>query len=375
MASFRFLFDVASDARIMQKAADPAGAFRFELSSTELVLLRDVVNDQAGVPSHEGLDVQVTMDADALDDAALARASAAAETTLIFLSASSRAPTADAQFRLAYEITEAAEDRAFLQYFPIRGMPGLGTPAGVPWLGGLWTAVHRAGETDHPLAQRVVLSMSWYRRALREAEELFRFNNLWLACEALNPRLCDEYAIPGNERKGLPGLRRLLQDVLGEDETFETAVQARNDLLHVNRVLPDELRARVRPIIGKLDDALIHGWRILLDISPDVAFPASSVRPYPYRHIVRGTLRPDDVGWSEDRHPYLEHEVSIEPLKPDSPGDIKYNLTPKWTLRNATQFNVGEMGLSGPETPNPFRVSETTDILVIRAKDQEPNVE
>jgi hypothetical protein len=135
--------------------------------------------------------------------------------------------------------------------------------------------------------------------------------------------------------------------------------------LHVNRVLPDDVRQRVRPIIDKLDKALLEGWRILLDIPEGVEFAPSSVRPLPYKHVVRGTLRPDAAGWSEDRHPYLEQTIALEGLEPDQPGDIKYNLTPTWTLRNANQVKPSGWGLSGSDTPNPFNVTSTGEALVI----------
>src|SRR6476646_2599333 len=103
----------------MEKAAGPAGELRFEFSPTELVSVRDVLEYVSDLPIQRGLDIQVTLEADDLDDAGLARAIAAAESSVILRSGAARAPTGDALFRIAYEITPGANDRAFLQHLPV----------------------------------------------------------------------------------------------------------------------------------------------------------------------------------------------------------------------------------------------------------------
>jgi hypothetical protein len=49
VAHFRFVFLAASDARLMENAADSPAAWAFELSSTERVLVRDVVDLVSGI--------------------------------------------------------------------------------------------------------------------------------------------------------------------------------------------------------------------------------------------------------------------------------------------------------------------------------------
>jgi hypothetical protein len=368
---FRFVYLANSDVRLMEKAADPPGRFCFEHSPTELVVVRDVIDYLDGVPRHRMLDVQVTCDGDSLNETTLAHAHALAESTLILLSAVARAPTGDVQFVVAYEITPGAEACALLQYLAADEVPAPRTPAPSEFLQGIWTATYTAVASDPPLATRVIISMSWYRRALRELDDLFRFSNLWLACEALNPRLCDEYSIPNNERGGLPGMRRLLQEVLGEDITFKAAVAARNDLLHANRVLPEDIRRRVRPIISKLDDALIEGWRILLALPKDAEVPQSSVRPYPSGYVLQAMVRPDAEGWSEDRHPQFGQIIQLKAQEPERPGDVKYEQSPTWKLRNALEFSHFSYGHLGPETPNPYRVELAGDVRVSRNEERD----
>jgi hypothetical protein len=152
--------------------------------------------------------------------------------------------------------------------------------------------------------------------------------------------------------------RRLLETVLGEDTTFKTLVGSRNDLLHANRVLPEDIRARVEPLMTKLDDALVLGWRELLGVPTDCVGPKSSVRPYPMRFVLRAVLQPDDEGWSENRHPWFEYTIRLSPREPDEPGQVKYDQTPQFTMRNASNCTELHFEHRGPDVPNPVRIED-----------------
>lgn len=220
----------------------------------------------------------------------------------------------------------------------------------------MWDAILGAAAADPSLAQRIVLSMSWYRRAVRETERLFRFSNLWLSLEASNPRLADLFNIPAQERQGLSGVRRLLEDLTGNDKTFKAAVKARNDLLHVNRVLPDEARGRIEPLLGSLDDAVVAGWRKLLSIADEVAGPTLAVWPYPNRYIIRARLQPDAEGWSDERHPWFDQTLELKAREPTAPGKVTYDQSPTWTMYHATDCTEFVLELRGAITPHPPRI-------------------
>jgi hypothetical protein len=376
MRQFRFVFLANSDVRLMERAADPAASFRFELGSEGTALVRDVVEDHQGVPCHKLLNLQVTCERPDLDDATMAHARAVAETILLLLSAIARAPTGDVEFFVAYEITPGAVDRALLQWLPAPELPEPRTPAPHELLDEVWMKLHAAAEREPSLTERIVLSMSWYRRALRETEVLFRFSNLWLALEALNPRLCDYFNIPSAQRGGLPGLRQLLDEVAGTG-AFAQAVQARNDLLHVNRVRPDTIRALVEPIIRELDDAVVEGWGRLLEVAKDTrAAPSSSVWPYPNRYVLRATVRPDTEGWSENRHPWFDQIIALKLRQPARPGSITYDQSPTWTPHNVATAQLLSYEARGAETPNPPRSEGPGEIHVMRGKptdDEQPS--
>ena len=359
MPEYCFVFAAESHVRLMQKPSEPPGAARFEWSPTESVRVRDMLDELDGVPRHRLLGIEVTCEADTLDDA-FAGANALAETTLILLACAARAPTRRADFVLAYEITRNADEREFLQWLDVPELPETRIPAPQRLLGELLYKLQEASVEDPPLGQRVTLSMSWYRRALRETEVLFRFTNLWLALEALNPRLCDHYQIPQDQRKGLPGLKRLLSESTGTDATFGQAVKARNDLLHATRALPDDIRHGVEPLLPALDQALIAGWRTLLKLSetPEVQ---SSVWPSPVRFVVRATVRPDAEGWSENRPPRFELSNELELSEPDEAGNLSFNLSPTWTLHAMSSARDIQFELRGPETPNPLKITSADE--------------
>lgn len=354
------MFLVDSDVRLMPNAADDAGEWAFEHSPTERVLVRDVIDDINGVPRHRMLCLLVTCHGTDLDDSLLGHARELAESTLILLSASSRAQTADVEFFVAYEVSENEKGRAILQWLIVPDLPQPRTPAPHALNAEVWEAIHRAAADDQPLAQSVVLSMSWYRRALRETEVLFRFSNLWLSLETLTHPLADSFSIPPNKRGNLAGLRKFLVEQTGGNGTFKRANRARNDMFHGDHVLPAAIRATVEPMIGTLDDAVVSAWRRLLSISDEAVGPSVAVWPHPDRFIIRARLKPDEEGWSEARHPWFEQEdLNITGREPEAPGKIRYDVSPTWTARNTapadddTEFSFE---IRGGDRPNPPRI-------------------
>src|SRR4051812_31755808 len=71
-----------------------------------------------------------------------------------------------------------------------------------------------------------------------------------------------------------------------------------------------------------------------------------------------GLLQPDDDGWSEDRHPWFEYTIKLSPREPDQPGQIKFDQTPKLTMRNAKNCTELQFEHRGPDVPNPVRIED-----------------
>lgn len=358
MARFRLVYLATTAVRIMEHAADSPAAWAFELSSTERVLVRDVVDQHDEVQRHQRLCLLVTCEGEDLDDELEQHARSLAETTLILLSAAGRAPTGDAEFFVGYEISDERDGRQFLQWLPAPELPEPRTPVPEALMGAIWDAINAATSSDPPLAQRAVLSMSLYRRSARETEVLFRFTNLWLALEAMNPRLADVYGVADDERQGLAGAKRLVDEVTGDPTVFGAAVKARNDLLHANRVLPEEIRRRVQPQLADLDRSVIAGWRKILSLPETLIWPASSVWPYPNRYVLRAVLQPDVEGWSEDRHPWFDMQIALEPKTAERLGQITYSQSAKFTMHNATNGSQIRFEQRGADSPHAPRVVE-----------------
>jgi hypothetical protein len=341
----------------MAKAADPARAMRFEFADhAGTVLVRDQLEDRGGIPCHAGLELQVATEGSVLDGRTFEQARAAAETVLMLLSGASRAPTQDVEARLAYELPLAGEASALKQWFDASEIPPTPVPVPVAALGALWHAINETAVDQPELAQRVIISMSWYRRALREVEDLYRFQQLWLAFEAIEPRLAEAYEVPPSERAGFQGLRRLANEVGGGSELVSAALGVRRDLFHTRRVLPDDMRARIRPVLAQLDRLVTSAWWKLLELPADAGLPASSVRPFRQRFIVWTDVAPDDQGWSEDRHPYFDLELALTRRAPAAPGQVTYSTSPSFTLRNAESRGDLQFEQRGPETSAPPHV-------------------
>jgi hypothetical protein len=350
----RFVLTAHGDVRLMANAADPPGAMRFEFADDAgTVFVRDQLEDRSGIPYHAGLELQVAIQGSALDGRTFERAHAGAETILMLLSAASRAPTANVEPRLAYELPVTGKASALKQWFDASEIPPTPVPVPVPALDALWRAVHEMAVNRPELAQRVIISMSWYRRALREVEDLYRFQQLWLAFEAIDPSLADAYRLPASERAGFQGLRRLADEVGGGSQLVSTALGVRRDLFHTRRVLPDHMRARIRPVLAQLDRLVTAAWWKLLELPDDAVLPASSVRPFPQRFVVWMDVAPDEQGWSEDRHPHFDLQLAFARQAPAAPGQVTFSTSPSVTLHNAVSRGDLHFEQWGPETSAP----------------------
>lgn len=354
MPTFRFVFGAMSNARLMKHAPDPPASWTFQWQGAS-VSVRDLVDTPDNVPRHLGLQILVEIDNDDLNDDLLVGARGLAETVACLLSTSARAPIDDVMFYVAYETTPNPEGRALLQWLDASEVPAPRTPVDVQLVSEIWNALLVAAKSQR-LVQRTFLSMSLYRRAVRETEVLFRFDYLWRALEAINPRLCDVYEL--TDREGLAGAKRHLREITGEDTTFSIAVGARNDLVHANRVLPDDVRARVKPLLADLDGAIIDGLRRVLGISVELAFPASSTWPHPNRLVVRARIVPDAAGWSWDRHPFIELKTKLSRREAEQATSIQFDLQAKYEFQNFQRLIRGSYEVRGADSPHPLRFEE-----------------
>lgn len=351
---YRVIFAAESRFRLM---ADPTGQpaqwkqtlLQPDGDSIE-VLVRDLIETVDDIPTHRGLAIEVLITAENLD-LALETALPYAETTLILLSSVARAPASSALLQLAYEITPGVTERAMLQRFPAPELPNSKTP--VPQVPLFKIVDQLYTQTDQTLIWRIVLSMSWHRQALDEKEPVFRFLKLWIAFEALEPRLADLFGI--SNAAGFQGLRRFAEEAGYMSETVTTALGVRRDLFHARRVRPADIRDRATPLLPILEGLLVAAWTRLLGV-PELTdqLPSSAVTPYPMQWEVRATLLQEDVSmYGSDSHPHFEGELSMGRLPPGRPGDLNVQVQSSLRLENISgQWRPIEWKLTGPSGPN-----------------------
>jgi hypothetical protein len=189
--------------------------------------------------------------------------------------------------------------------------------------------------------------MSWFRQALEETDPIFRFHKLWIALEALNPLLDEQYSVPPDNRRGFQGLRRLADEAGYGSDWLATTLKLRRDLYHGLRISPSDLRARAHVTLAQAEELTVAGWRLLLGL--EQAFPDESVVPHPLHVEMRAILHHrDETAWNALEHPYLE--VCFRPEKGDTGdrGDVGFKLPMTCTVRNVDGLQITAYGMWGP---------------------------
>lgn len=338
--------------RLMERPGDEPVTWRLQYGdpaddpSAPEVLARDVVDLQNDVPTHIGFEIQVELDAETLQGA-IDEAVALAETSLIFFSAAARAPLRSVQILLAYDITPGVEERAFAQWFPNLPVEVGKQPVPHEPFGLFFTEIPKAEET---LRERLVLSMSWHRLGVSQTSPIMRFLMLWIACEALTPRLADHYDV---DASGFGGLRALATDMGQSASVVSEVLSLRRRLFHALRVTRAELEADARRLIPYVEDLLVGGWvRLLGRQDVEAAFPEASITPEPVHVIFRATLLHRDASvWRPGNHPHFVGEIGQQRRPTDDPRAVEFGFTSSLTLRNADAAQPLRIELRGPQGP------------------------
>jgi hypothetical protein len=369
---FRIVFTSATSLRLMDKAADDPSTWGFPFDSVpvRLVTVRDIVALEQGLPRHLGLEFAVEMEGDGLDQAASA-ARTWAESVAFTLAAARRAPVGRLAYLVAYEITPGIDEREFRQWFWDPPIPVSKPVADPGVLGPLRDQMEAAAE-DSEAAERLpraVISLGWFRQALDETDPLFRFHKLWVAVEALNAPLDDLFEIPKNGRSGFQGVRRLCEESGFGSRLVSEALNLRRHLYHaMGASSTDELRRTAEALMPRLESVCIAAWKRLLHIGAD--FPATSVWPYPLHFRVDGVAHhKDESKWGPGAHPHLEANFNFERVATDDPGEVTFQLSTRYTVRNMDGFGALAHGLWGPTGYSALRSDGETRIDVERGSE------
>jgi len=345
-----------SQARLMEKPGDDSAIWNFRVLADDgeiEITIGDDVRVADGIPNHVGLVIQV--DRDGADIAtAVAAAQLDAEVALMMLSAVTRAPTGAAEPLVAYEVTDGVERRAFQQWFRLPVMTGK-VPASEQAFGELMPAY--LAPSDQKLLWRLTQSMSWHRLALRAADSLMRFMQLWIACEALEPRLVELLAPPspsGDQPPPFPGLQALATALGDPDNTVKRSYTLRNDLFHARRVTVPDMRTGADALVPFLENLLPAAWGRLLgivDLGQKVA--ATATTAHPVTAIVHGILiEPDASRWRWANHPHLEGELTARREQTEDSRDVSITYDNNLHHVNVDNYEAGGLEIRGPSGAN-----------------------
>lgn len=362
---FRAVFHSDTRVRLRQQATDPAGEWTFRFDAPGNVVraegvVRDSVRvDEEGIPWQPGLEVAVEVEAEGVEEAE-AVALSVAETALFMLACARRAPVRQAKLHVLYEIGPDVSERVFRQVFWGFPVPTGHATADQDAIVQLWNQLMTVSDR---IQHRVVVSLSWFRLALEEADPLMRFVRLWLAAEALDPLLRDLYGLkqyeesqpePVEKKKppSNPGLRELERRTFGDaSEVIRGALKLRWAVFHPQRKTRLQLLAMAKPVNGPLEDLIVAGWRAALGMTED-PFPETSVGPETMNFILDGLIVDYDVTQlPSGAHPHMVLTSNPHQLQaPTAPGSITVTSKPTFTLVNlpGETFRCTAQGLAGP---------------------------
>lgn len=197
--------------RLAPKTDIGANSWRLEMPDhpeVQLLVVGDDITEEEGWPRHRGLVVVAEAAADDID-MAMNAAKGQAEVVATFLAVAAKAAVAPIYVQLAYEITPGASARAWRRIYWESSIPANKRAVSDPVFTTLWDYAFNKPMPPIKDAKRVMLSMSRYRVSLEENDGLARFLQLWIAVEAIAPRVADHFDIKSDQ--GWQGLRQLAE--------------------------------------------------------------------------------------------------------------------------------------------------------------------
>jgi hypothetical protein len=319
------------------------------------IVLEDVVT--TGAISHAGIQINVDLPADSRSEG-VDEATRYAEVALTVLSAAGRAVTTSAQPVLAFESTPGKKEREFVQWYWDVPIPTPKTSAPTAIFGRLMDGL--ITETDEKRVARVALSMSWHRRAVGEQEPTTRFLMLWIALEAVAARVAETYMI--TKDAGFQGLRRLAVDSGGSEDQISELLRIRRSLLHdFGKSKPVQIRADADEVIPVMERLLLRAWCLVLlgDMSHVDVFPNGSIRPYPVRVILYGTVNALELQ-SRDRNdlPHFRLNLQLNDSTVEQDGTVTTTIPTSFTFVDSQGATAtgGHYEIWGPDGPDAVRL-------------------
>jgi hypothetical protein len=358
MPQYRLVGHATGHARLMERPGDPPQVWRATFAGADgpiSITIGDSVEVVDHVPRHLGFLVQVDRP-DADMDSAVGNAMRDAETALMFVSSLVRAPISTVEPVVAYEITTGITHRPFRQWF----LPPVGTGKVAMREGALDTVLGAyLGSSDDKLRWRLAQSMSWHRSALTFVEPLQRFMQLWMAAEALEPRLVELFGPfthppPPARPPAFPGLRALATAAGHSNDPIAKTKKLRDELFHTLRIDGRELVNRATELIPFLENLLPVAWGGLLGIADFQTLGAeAATTPHPMRLLLSATIiEPDSARWGWGKHPQFDGALTTRRIDSDDPRDVHVSYEQSFNGKNFDEFQPGGMSMWGPTGPS-----------------------
>jgi hypothetical protein len=362
---FRIVLRTDSHFRLMERAGDDPMTWNLNTRDPEgdetAISIRDEVEVRGqDVPVHTGLVIVVECSADSLEEG-IDKAEGDAAVALGLLSAVARAPTANRRLLLGYDITPGQAERRIRQWFWETPFALGKTPVPQHVFGDLFKSFTKC--SDRKLSWRLSQSVSWHQRALGEADAVARYMGLWIANEALEPRLRELFGVKVEESEAesqiaFPGLKALAEAEGVGGGVVKDAYTLRNNLFHARRVEAPVLVTEARRLIPQLEALLPSAWARLLGISERTSdFPETSVVPHELGMFFDAVLLgQDEKQWDGRRHPYFAGKIDAVRRPTEDPRDLSADYPTNLQVRNVGEegdatwraLGVGIVGPSGP---------------------------
>ncbi len=199
--------------------------------------------------------------------------------------------------------------------------------------------------------ERISLSFSWLRKAIREQYDMDRFISLFIAVEVIKPLLKDLLKNKGKD--GWAGVVKIFKEKI-KTVDFNDIKRARNELLHGVGPLGPELNSRISSYLEPLIKAVIYGLGEVLGLSQKTV---DLVCGYSPRRLflksqtgLKGKFRnlPELEVLLES---FPEVEINRKPMrfsiKSDGELKMKFDISQKFTLPGKTVFDADTFVMKG----------------------------
>lgn len=371
---FRFVFFAASGARLQEKPTDPPAGWEIPVSlgpDNAEVFIRDAVSEVAGIPRHEGLELQVVVPAADYDEG-FQRARGLATTYFSALSTASRAWISTAEPVLAYEITPDVLPREFREWHREIALPFGKTPVPGAAFGSIQE--HLLALTDPVETFRIRMAVEFYTAALREIEPVLRFMLFWPAAEALDDPVLRRRLTQSKGDQRHWGLKALAREIGEDPKLIDDCYDLRTDLLHVRPGRsPQQLIQQAQELGDRLETLLATAICRSLDVpQAEPGLPSGPTSADPAQIVVRAIIEGDPLKWGRDSHPHVLPKFELVRRDSDE-ASLQADLTATFTVQNCSQVRGPGIELWGPKGPNLGTV-ELSSAKVIRASGEEEEI-